>query len=135
MLHELSDDVAGVPVRRCDRCGAILVSSDRCPSHDLATLDERIATLWHDGEPIWRLVLEQLQALREATPGDLRTRIPRPSTDVCKALQVLAHRGLAHRSRPGVWTLGPAPTGAAIVINSPAAARLATAQIRARRAA
>lgn len=32
LAHDLRDDLPGIPVRRCDRCGALLCTPQRCPA-------------------------------------------------------------------------------------------------------
>lgn len=134
MRHEIHDG-AGSPVRRCDRCGARLVSSSRCPSHEPRGLQERLDTMRAAHAPLTNRILEALRSLGPVRMERLCDLAICSTGEAATALSRLAWRGLAHRVTPGTWAPGRPATGEALVIRSPALARLALAQLRARRAA
>lgn len=134
MIHEIHDG-PGLPVRHCDRCGAVLVTAARCPSHAPEGLQERLEEMRLHHLPLTQRALEVLRSLG-ATPilriCDLAICSP---DEAAHALTRLARRGLANRVIPGTWAPGAPPTGEAIVVRSPSHARTVAAQIRARRVA
>lgn len=134
MIHEIHDG-AGIPARRCDRCGARLVASDRCPSHTPQGLQERLNELqaWHASLP--QRTLEVLRSLGQATPREIARWLGVLPNDAHRALCTLRSRHEAHQLGEGRWAPGRLSTGSAIVVRSPAHARLVAAQLRARRAA
>ena len=117
MLHELSDG-PGVPVRRCARCAAILVSSSECPSHRDEELQEQLRALEGHRAPIAPRALLALQARQEIRICDLARLLDEEPHAVAKALRRLALRGLVHRTGAGTWTVGRPPTGDAIVLTA-----------------
>lgn len=134
MIHEIHDG-PGLPVRHCDRCGAVLVTAARCPSHAPEGLQERLEEMRLHHLPLTQRALEVLRSL--GTVSILRIcdlAICSPD-EAAHALTRLARRGLAHRVIPGTWAPGAPSTGEAIVVRSPSHARTVAAQIRARRVA
>lgn len=134
MRHEIHDG-EGSPVRRCDRCGARLVSSGRCPSHDPATLPDRLQELrtWNTALP--RMVLEVLRSLGAATPREIARWLGVLPNDAWRMLSILRSRHEAYQLGEGRWAPGRPALGDAIAVHSPAAAARVAAQLRARRAA
>lgn len=109
MIHEMEDDAVGLPVRRCDRCGAVLVVLSRCPSHRVEDLQARLEEARDAHAPLTDRILEALRCLGPTSISRLCDLVICASGEAATALVRLERRGLAHRHQPGVWAPGLYP--------------------------